>query len=277
MTSIALMAQTGDVLGECPVVHPAEGGVFWIDVERRLLRRLHSDDGTVDEWTLPEKIGSFGFRGAQLIVALESGLYEFSLSARSLRALATPEAGSGTRFNDGQCDPRGRFWAGTMHPTGAARMGSLYCLELDGQCRRALPGFGIPNGLAWSPDTRTMYIADSMDRAIYALDYDLATGAIGNRRVFADTSGLPGVPDGAAMDRQGYLWSAQCGGWRLVRYAPDGSVDRTVDLPVRYPTSCAFAEDGVSLYVTTAIWDIPPEERAMGQPLAGGLLRVDVS
>ena len=129
----------------------------------------------------------------------------------------------------------------------------------------------IPNTLACSPDGRTFYYADSIKRALYACDLDPRTGAIGPPRPFAHTHGEPGVPDGTAVDADGYLWNAQWGGWRIVRYAPDGRIDRIVEMPVAQPTSCAFGgPDLRTLYVTSARDELSDAELA-GQPLAGGL------
>jgi sugar lactone lactonase YvrE len=134
----------------------------------------------------------------------------------------------------------------------------------------------ISNSLAWSPDNRRFYFADTLDRAIYVFDYDHASGAIANKRVFASTAGDPGNPDGSTIDAEGYLWNAQWDGWRLVRYAPDGTVDRVVMLPVQKPTSCMFGGPGLrTLYVTSAVWDLHGAALA-GQPWAGGVLALDV-
>jgi len=154
--------------------------------------------------------------------------------------------------------------------------GSLYSLDADLSCRRMAEAIGISNGPAWSPDDRIFYFADSRRRLIYAYDFDLATGAIANRRVFADCSHEPFEPDGATIDEEGCLWSAQWNGWRIVRYTPDGGVDRIVEMPVQRPTSCMFGGPNLgTLYVTSARIGLTDEELA-AQPQAGGVFALDV-
>ncbi|MBV8928171.1 MAG: SMP-30/gluconolactonase/LRE family protein, partial [Mycobacteriaceae bacterium] len=133
-------------------------------------------------------------------------------------------------------------------------------------------GIAIANSTAWSPDDRTMYFADTLEQVIYAYDFDPARGDVANRRVFASTAGQTAAPDGSTVDTEGFLWNAQWGAFRLARYAPDGRLDRVVPLPVRYPTSCSFGgPDLGTLYVTSAVWDLTPEQRAR-EPWAGGVL-----
>jgi sugar lactone lactonase YvrE len=174
------------------------------------------------------------------------------------------------RFNDGRCDRAGRFWAGTMCDARRDPTGSLYRFDADLACTKLRNAIIIPNGLAFSPDNRTMYFADTNRHTIWAYDYDLASGAATNERVFADTG--EGRPDGSCVDADGGLWNAQYGGWRLVRYAPTGKVDRVVQVPVANPTCCAFGgEDLGTLYVTTATQRLSLDDLAK-QPLAGSLL-----
>jgi sugar lactone lactonase YvrE len=154
--------------------------------------------------------------------------------------------------------------------------GALYRLDPDLSCRRMESGIGISNSLAWSPDDRIFYFADTLRRTIFAYDFDAETGAISNRRVFTDCIDQPGAPDGSTIDAEGYLWNAQWDGWRLVRYAPDGRIDRVVGLPVQKPTSCMFGgPDLATLYVTSAVWDLTGEALAK-QPNAGGVFALDV-
>src|SRR5262249_39828949 len=156
------------------------------------------------------------------------------------------------RTNDGKCDRRGRFWVGTMHNTvGGLPAGSLYRVDGDHSVHRMASAITIPNSLAWSPDDRTMYFADSSQRSIRSYAFDSETGDIADQRVFAQLSDGTGVPDGSTVDEAGFLWTAIYGGGRLHRYAPDGRLDRTVDLPMGQPTSCAFGgADFGTLYVT---------------------------
>jgi len=133
----------------------------------------------------------------------------------------------------------------------------------------------VSNGLAWSPDNRTMYFADSWLRAIYSFDFDLDSGTIHNRRIFAQLPEGSGVPDGATVDAEGFLWSANFGGSCLTRYSPDGRIDRKIQMPVQRPTSCVFGGDNYSmLYVTSASLDLTDQQR-LEAPLAGGVFAVD--
>lgn len=267
-----------NILGEVPVWDIAEQALYWVDIEGCRLQRLMPATGATQSWRLPERVCAFALReSGGMILALASGLALFDLDTLQLTRLASPEAHlPGNRMNEGKCDSRGRFWAGTMDDSLAARSGALYRFDADLSCHRMESDIGISNSIAWSPDDRVFYFADSLRRTIFAYDFDVDSGCIGNRRVLADCAGQPGVPDGSAVDAEGFLWNAQWDGWRLVRYAPDGRVDRVVFLPVQKPTSCAFGgPDLTTLYVTSAIWDLTPEARA-AQPYAGGLLALDV-
>jgi len=278
MEQVHCVVEARNTLGEVPVWDIAEQALYWVDIENALLQRLTPATGAVDRWTFPERICAFALRQAGgLVVALASGFAFFDPARGTIERLATPEAHiPRNRFNDGKCDRRGRFWAGTMDDQLRERTGALYRFDPDGSCHRMASGIGISNSLAWSPDDRTFYFADTMQREVYAYDFDLEAGTIDNRRVFTDMDGQPGTPDGSTVDTEGYLWNAQWDGWRLVRYAADGRVDRVVDLPVQKPTSCIFGgRDLRTLYVTSAVWDLSPDALA-DQPWAGGLLALDV-
>jgi L-arabinonolactonase len=276
--AVRCVVDAGNKLGEVPVWDVAEQALYWVDIEKRLLQRFRLADGDVRIWTMPERIGSFALRrDGGLVVAFESGFAFYDLETGAVERLAAPEAHIPTnRFNDGKCDREGRFWAGTMDDRLTAHSGGLYRLDPDLSCHRMDGGIGISNSLAWSPDDRTMYFADTLDRTIYRYDFDRSRGAVSNRRVFATTHARPGSPDGSTIDAEGFLWNAEWDGWAVVRYAPDGSVDRVVELPVEKPTSCMFGgPDLATLYVTSAVWDLTPAQRER-QPQAGGLFAVDV-
>ncbi len=265
-------------LGEVPVWDVAEQALYWVDIEGSLLQRLEPASGTRRTWRLPERVCALALRQkGGLVLALASGFAFFDPATGALERLAVPEAHMPhNRMNDGKCDRRGRFWAGTMDDRLASPTGALYRLDPDLTCRRMESGIGISNSLAWSPDDRVFYFADSLPRKIFAYDFDAETGAIGNRRVFTDCRDQPGVPDGSTVDVEGYLWNAQWDGWRLVRYTPNGRIERIVDLPVQKPTSCMFGgPDLATLYVTSAVWDLTAEALAR-QPHAGGVFALDV-
>jgi sugar lactone lactonase YvrE len=177
-------------------------------------------------------------------------------------------------MNDGACDPQGRFWAGTMAYDESPGMGALYRLELDGSCTRILTGLTISNGIGWSPDGATMYLADSGTGLVEAFDFHGGSGAISGRRTLVRVEQPGVVPDGLTVDEDGGIWVALWGGGAIERYAPDGSVLTTVRLPVDRPTSCAFAgPDRATLFVTTARAGLD-EAALAGQPDAGHLFRI---
>jgi sugar lactone lactonase YvrE len=275
---IACVVEARNTLGEVPVWDVAEQALYWVDIEKCLLQRLEPASGALRRWVLPERVCALALRRNKgLVLALASGFAFFDPDTGAIERLAAPEADRPrNRMNDGKCDRRGRFWAGTMDDSLRERTGALYRLDPDLACHRMETGIGISNSLAWSPDDRTFYFADTLQRTIFAYDFDLETGAIANPRPLTRCEDQPGSPDGSTIDADGYLWNAQWDGWRLVRYAPDGRVDRIVPLPVQKPTSCMFGgPDLATLYVTSAVWDVAGEELRR-QPWAGGLLALDV-
>jgi L-arabinonolactonase len=277
MSEVRLVVDARNKLGEGSVWDPVDGALWWVDIEGRLLQQHVEATGETRRWTLPERIGCLALREqGGLVLALESGFAFFDPATERLDWIARPDANRRNRMNDGKCDRQGRFWAGGMDDRCTDHTASLWRLDPDLSVHEMARGIGISNSIAWSPDDRTFYYADTLDRAIYAYDFDKATGSVANRRVLADHKDQPGGPDGSTVDAEGFLWNTQWDGWRLVRYAPDGRIDRTVALPVQKPTCCAFGgPDLRTLYVTCAIWDLQGEALAK-QPWAGGLLALDV-
>ena len=222
-------------LGEGPVWSTEEQALYWIDIKRPAFQRWEPATGDYQQWELPSPIGSMALRkegGA--ILALQDGIHLFEFESESLTLLADPESHlPENRFNDGKCDPRGCFWAGTMSMQEKGRVGSLYRLDQDHSWKMVRPGSIISNGLGWSPDQRTMYFTDSGTQSIYAMDYDADTSEVSNERVLVRDTDC--FPDGLTVDSEGYLWSAKWDGWRVVRYSPDGQIDRTIELPVQRP------------------------------------------
>ena len=221
-------------------------------------------------------MGSVALAGdGRLLVAMADEVTLFDPESARFETLARlPQSIDGHRFNDGRCDRQGRFFVGTMHNLTRAPEGVLYRLQGRGALTPVLQGLCIPNSLAWSPDGATMYFADSLHHAIYAHDYDKTAGTPGPPRVFARTE-PPGFPDGATVDAEGFLWSAQFKASRVVRYASDGRVDRVIPMPVDKPTALAFGGAKLDrLYITTASQQMTSAELA-AQPLAGALLVMD--
>lgn len=263
-----------ELLGECPLWDERTGTLWWVDI---LAAALKSFKGSVTTYALPEAMGSFAFREkAGLIAAMKSGVYLFDPEKNQRREIAKPEPDLPlNRFNDGRCDRAGRFWAGTMvADPPRTPSGALYRVSPDGTCVRVRTGLVIPNSLAWSPDGRTMYFADSARDVIWRFDYDAQAGEMSNERVFFDCGANPGSPDGSCVDADGCLWNAEYGGARVVRYTPAGKIDRVIELPVRNPTCCCFGGARFdTLYITTAAQNLQKAELEQ-QPLAGSVLAV---
>jgi L-arabinonolactonase len=267
-----------NILGEVPLWDGREQALYWVDIEGKLLQRLTPASGQVERWVMPERIASFALREAGgLVVAFASGIAFLDLPSLTVTWIARPEADKpGNRFNEGKVDRRGRFWAGTMDDSLAAHTAALYRLDLDRTVSTVLEGVGISNCFVWSREDDRFWFADSLDRKVYSFDYDSRLGSLANRRLFADTAPLGCTPDGGTIDAEGFIWIAMWDGWKVVRFAPDGRIDREVRLPVAKPTSCMFGGPKLeTLYITSAAWDLKPEGWA-AQPQAGGLFALDV-
>ena len=271
-----LVADTRNAVGESPVWIAAEQALYWVDIAARTIHRWR--DGTVATWTLAEMVGCIAPRAAGgWIAAMETGVFTVALGARGdvqaqlLAPVAHPR--EGMRFNDGRCDRQGRFRAGTMvmNIPASQPMGSLYSLDGADTLTPLADGLLVCNGLAFSPDGRTMYLSDShpMVRQVWAFDYDIATGRPTNKRLFVDMARLPGRPDGAAIDEDGCYWICAADAGLVHRFTPAGTLDRSLPVPVKKPTMCAFGgPDLDTLYVTSIR---PAGIDLADQPLAGGL------
>lgn len=254
--------------GESPLWSAAEQALYWVDIPAGLLYRGDARSGELQQWRAPEMLACIAARddGAGWIAGLESGLFALTRPQGVARGTDTPlaaerlamvaHAQAGMRFNDGRCDRQGRFWAGTMVMDMAANQaaGALYRYDAHGGLLRVLQGLLVPNGLAFSPDGRTMYLSDSHPAAqvIWAFDYDTDTGTPLNQRVLVDMKPLPGRPDGAAVDIDGCYWICGNDAGVVHRFTPEGRLDRSLALPVKKPAMCAFGGADLStLYVTS--------------------------
>ena len=274
---VSVAADRANVLGEGPVWDASRGRLWWVDIKGGRIEWLEPEGGAVGECRVAGQVSAIAPRAAGPgLVAIRQGELGVLDPATGLfeRRLEIEPDRPGNRANDGVVDVRGRLWFGTMDDGETDRSGAVYRLDPDWTCTRILDGLGISNTLVCSPDGRTLYVADSAAGTIDALAIDPVTGAPGERRPFVDLAGEPFAPDGSAVDAEGFLWNAQWGAARLVRYAPDGSVDRIVAMPVDQPTSCAFGgADLATLYITTARKGLSAEALAR-QPLAGSLLSI---
>ena len=278
MNEITVVVEAKNLLGEGPVWCPRERVLWWVDIISREILRLDPATGQVDRWRTERRPCCLAVRDVGgLMVAFDKGFGAFDprsglVTWRADNERDTPR----TRINDGKVDRRGRFFVGTLDDELKEHLGALYRFDPDGTITSLDIGFGISNGPAWSPDDLRFYFGDSMDKAIYVYDFDMNAGTVANKRVFATIDANPGIPDGATVDAEGCLWSAQWDAWRVVRYRPDGTVERVLKMPVRRPTSCMFGGNDLrTLYVTSAIWD-PSDPRLVDEPEAGSLFAVDV-
>lgn len=254
MTDIRLLIDGHNNLGEGPLWDAAEQTLYWIDSLDRWIFRIDADGGNFEKWAVPGDIGSMALRqGGGAILSLHTGFHAFDFSTGEATPIHDPEPDlAQTRLNDGKVDRRGRFVAGSMHRPETEALGSLYRLDPDLSCHKLDSGIICSNAPAFSPDGRTLYFADSLRRDIYAYDYDLDHGTVSNKRLFVSTKDDPGAPDGGTVDAEGCVWSAQILAGRIVRYTPDGRVDRIVEFPVATLTSVMFGGPDLDiLYVTT--------------------------
>ncbi len=251
--SVDCVVRGPDILGECTVWCGREQLLWWVDIRAPALNCWSPATGEVRALALRETIGSFGLTqsGRKMVAAMKTGLYMLDPHTGELESIAAPEADlPDNRFNDGRCDRSGRFWAGTMADTDRKPAGALYRLDTDRQCTRIRGGLLVPNSIAWSPDNKVMYLADTHVNCIWTYDFDIEAGEITNEQVFADTGGRGGRPDGSCVDADGCLWNAEYGGSRVVRYRPDGAIDQIIALPVSNPTCCCFGgKDFDTLYI----------------------------
>jgi sugar lactone lactonase YvrE len=266
-------------LGECPTWSVAEQALFWVDINAPSLNRFDPATGHNAVMPMPESIGCFALRRAGgFVVALRGGIWLAERDGTLTRRIApAPYDPLHHRFNDGRCDPRGRLLLGTMNEKRDAATGALYRLDADHTLTRILSDMTISNGLAFSPDGRTMYHADTPAQTITAHDYDAATGMPSNARIFARFTDPGDRPDGAAVDSDGCYWTAQYRGGKLKRIAPDGQLLTEARLPAMCPTMCAFGgPDLKTLYVTTARQERDAKELAR-LPFSGGIFSMRVS
>jgi sugar lactone lactonase YvrE len=267
-------------LGECPVWSVRERALYWVDINAPSLNRFDPATGHNKAMPMPEAIGSFALRElGGFIVALRGGIWlAHSDGTLDRRIFAAPYDPATHRFNDGRCDRRGRFFVGSMNERRDAPSATLARVDLDGTMTEVLSGMTISNGLAWSPDGRTMYHADTPTHTVRAFDYDPDTGVPSRPRVFAQWRGETDRPDGGTVDSAGNYWTAFYRGGKVLQISPSGETLAEYSIPAMCPTMCAFGgQDLRTLYVTTARQNRDDEELAR-LPHSGGLfaMRVDV-
>ena len=281
---ITCVVTAGDACGEAAIWDDIHGVLYWSDVTRFLIHRFDPEARTFDSWFFDEPVVALSLSEDPdlLLVALGSRLiwWRPGTDERRDHGFALDDYPT-MRFNDGRADPLGNFWVGSMRNNVRAdgelieaqgNDGILYRVSPTGEATVWQRGLGIPNTLCWSPDTRTFYTADTVAGQIFAYDFDPGTGDISRKRPF-HRDPARGAPDGSAIDAEGYLWNCRFGGRAIVRIAPDGRVDRVIDMPVGNITTAAFGGTGKrTLYVTSA--SIFREE---GDRLAGSLWAIETA
>jgi sugar lactone lactonase YvrE len=265
-------------LGEGPAWDARTDTLYWLDIKSHAVHIFDPKTGVDKSIDVGEQVGCAApTRNGNLILGLKTGLAALDLSTAKLDFFARPEAHlPGNRFNDGKCDPAGRFLLGSMDDAEAEASGAFYSVDRDYRVRKLFEGVRISNGIAWSPDYKTLYYIDTPTRNVMAYDYDLERGDINNpRRAVTIPDGV-GWPDGMTSDAEGNLWIALWGGAALTCWEPaTGSLIRKIDIPALNVTSCVFGGAGLrTLYVTSARKGMSAEQLAQ-YPLTGGLFKIE--
>ncbi len=283
---IGVLPVAASLLGESPLWHPDEQVLYWCDIPGKRLNRFDPASASHRHWDFAAEPACVApLLGGGLLLAMRDGIFSFDTRSGKRQRIAEPPYDTATeRFNDGKADAQGRFWVGTIDEQRQPRA-ALYCLD-RGRLSKVAGGITTSNGLAFSPDGRTLHWADTRAHAVYAFDLDPASGALSRRRSYAQFAPLadgqslddyPGRPDGAAMDSLGHYWLAMFEGQRLLRLDGDGRLLQTLPLPVRCPTMpCFGGADLCSLYITSSRENRPAPE-LLAQPWAGRVLILRVA
>ena len=255
MLRIEIFSTSKESLGECPLWDVREQRLYWIDSYGKKIHRADLKGGDRRSWDVPEEIGSLALRekgGA--VLSLRSGFHFIDFDSGEVTRINHTQPGElRPRMNDGKVDRQGRFVAGSMDWSEGEPVGKLFRLDSDLNMATLDEGIICSNGPCFSPDGKTLYFADSYKRAIWAYDYDTATGEVGSRHVYASFEGLQGYPDGATVDSEGYVWSVEVYAGRLVRFDPNGVIDRVVGLPVFSSTSLTFGGPDLDIAFVTSM------------------------
>lgn len=255
MLRIEIFSERKESLGEGPLWDVKEQRLYWIDSYGPAVHRADIKGGDRKSWTVPEPIGSMALRekgGA--VLSLRSGFHFLDFESGAVTRINETQPGElRPRLNDGKVDRQGRFVAGSMDYAEGEPVGKLFRLDPDLKLTTLDKDIVCSNGPCWSPDGKTFYFADTYQRAIFAYDYDTATGDVKSKRVFASFAELQGFPDGATVDEEGYVWSVEVYAGRLVRFNPDGVIDRLVGLPVFSTTSIMFGGPNLDIAFVTSM------------------------
>jgi sugar lactone lactonase YvrE len=277
MATVEPLVHVGNEMGETPIWIPEEKALYWVDAAKAIVYRYDPATGGYQSFTpeLPVRALCRRASGGWLIVT-NTGLAFWEQQTNTCEFLVDPYADNpDVQFNDGMIDRQGRLVVGSFNQTHlGAPDGSLYRFDPDRSLHKLDSRLVLSNGIAVSPDSKTLYVSEMFAGKITAYDYDADAGTVSNRRVFVNIPKENGMPDGVIVDSQGFVWTAHWDGWRVTRYDPDGTLERTIMLPVKIATCIGFGgEDMDELYITTAWYSLTDQEKRE-QPFAGDLFRV---
>ncbi|ANY18639.1 L-arabinolactonase [Tsuneonella dongtanensis] len=262
-------------LGEGPRWSTNEQSLYFVDIKKPCLHRIHPETGKTQSWVMPDEIGFVGFsENSEMLGGFSDGIYRIGRNGIRGERIACPEPDlPGNRLNDGIVDADGNLWFGSMDNSEKAETGALYRLSPDGKLVTVDRGYCITNGPAFSPDGKTLYHTDTLRRVIYR--FDIEETNVFNRKVFARIDEEEGCPDGLTVDADGCIWSGLWGGWGLLRFAPDGGLITKLEVPTANVTACTFGGRNLdTLFITTARKGLSDID-LLRQPLAGGLFVCD--
>jgi sugar lactone lactonase YvrE len=265
------------LLGEGPLWDAGRKTICWVDILNGLIHEYDPAKSKSKSLRVDHMVGSIAIcSDGNILAALQPGFAFIDRATSAVSNISMPEGHPTTnRFNDGKCDPAGRFWAGTMALSEEAGAGSVYVFDRNSHIRQVMKGVSISNGMAWTTDGRTLYYIDTPTQRIVAFDYDLETGSIKNKRTAIDLRGERGFPDGMTIDQEDNLWVAHWDGWQVSRWNPrTGKKIGSITMPAARVTSCTFGGERLDeLFITTARVGLTPEQQSL-QPLAGSIFRL---
>lgn len=274
--NVELVIDSKSELGEGAIWNYRTGELLWINIKGKILNFYNPRTDNNKEMFTGQLIGTVvPAESGKVLVALQNEIYRFDPKSGSKKLLVDPEKHlSNNRFNDGKCDPIGRFWAGTMSTAGENNAGALYCFEGDSTISKKIENVSISNGIVWSLDKTKMYYIDTPTQKVMVYDYDDVSGEISNPKVAIEVSSEMGYPDGMTIDAEGNLWIALWGGAAVACWNPEnGKLVKTIQVPAKNVTSCAFGDDDLgTLYITTAREGTSKEELEK-YPNAGGVFK----
>ena len=268
------------VLGESPIWDDKHKRILWVDILKGEIHYYYPDRSEHNMFKLDQMVGAIAISASGgIVAALKSEIAMVNLNNETIDVISKVETNlPDNRFNDGKCDPAGRFWAGTMSISNKPNAGSLYSLEKGFSVKTKIIGVSCSNGLAWSLDYKTLYYIDTPTQNVVAYNYDITSGGITRKRIVVSIPIKEGYPDGMTIDTEGMLWVALWGGWKVIRYNPgNGEQLHQINLPVSQVTSCTFGGDKMEdIYITSAKTGLLKKD-LIAQPLAGSLFIIKKS